>query len=83
MAASRKSAHQRKLSRERVQAHRARLRAEGLRPVQIWLPDTRSAAYVAEVRRQALSIANSPHAADDQAFIDSVSVIWDLDDEAW
>jgi len=30
---------------ERVRKHREHLRAEGLKPVQIWVPDTRSDAF--------------------------------------
>jgi hypothetical protein len=71
----------RKSSRDKVRAHRARLRAQGLRPIQIWVPDTRTPEFAAEAHRQSLAIANSPHEADDQAFIDSVSVIWDEEDE--
>lgn len=37
---------------ERVQKHRAGLRAAGLRPVQIWVPDTRRPDFVAECKRQ-------------------------------
>ena len=59
---------------ERVGSHRERLRAQGLRPVQIWVPDVRSAEFVAEAHRQALAVAASDHAADDQAFIDAVSL---------
>ena len=59
--------------RDRVRAHRERMRAAGLRPVQIWVPDTRSPEFAKEARRQSLLIANSPGDADDQAFIDSVS----------
>ena len=33
---------------------RARLRAAGLRPVQIWVPDTRVAHFAAEAQRQSL-----------------------------
>lgn len=39
---------------QRVQKHRSRLRAAGLRPVQIWVPDTRRAGFAAECRRQCL-----------------------------
>lgn len=60
-------------SRDRVRAHRAKLRAQGLRPVQVWLPDTGSPAFIAEARRQSLAVAGSPHAVEDQAFIDAVS----------
>jgi hypothetical protein len=63
-----------KPSRDKVRAHRDRLRAQGLRPIQIWVPDVRSPEFKAEAHRQSLVVARSPHAADDQAFIDAVSV---------
>ena len=44
-----------------------------LRPVQIWVPDTRSEAFRANARRQAQAVARSSHEAEDQAFIDAVS----------
>lgn len=62
-----------KESRHRVREHRARLRRQGLRPVQIWVPDTRSRKFAAEAHRQSLIIAGSPTEAEDQAFIDSIS----------
>jgi len=61
-------------SRAKVAAHRARLRAAGLRPIQIWVPDTRSAAFADEARRQSQLVANSPFEAEDQAFVESISV---------
>lgn len=64
-------------SNDKVRTHRERLRRQGLRPIQIWAPDVRSAAFAAEARRQSLAVAESPHAYDDQAFIDAVS---DLDE---
>jgi hypothetical protein len=45
----------------RVQKHRAALRASGLRPVQIWVPDTRRAGFAEECRRQSLSLRNDAH----------------------
>jgi hypothetical protein len=36
----------------RVQKHRDALRKAGLRPVQIWVPDTRRPDFAAECRRQ-------------------------------
>jgi hypothetical protein len=60
-------------NRTKVNAHRDRLRAQGLRPIQIWVPDTRSPEFAKEAKRQSLLIANSPHEAEEQAFIDSVS----------
>ncbi|HEY1658045.1 MAG TPA: antitoxin MazE family protein [Candidatus Sulfotelmatobacter sp.] len=60
-------------SRDKVRAHRARLRKQGLRPVQFWIPDMNSPAFIKEARRQAIAVANSPGEADDQNFIDSIS----------
>lgn len=42
---------------EKMRKYREKLRASGLRPVQIWVPDTRSGKLAAEVRRQSLLIA--------------------------
>jgi hypothetical protein len=60
-------------TRQKVQAHRERLRAQGLRPIQIWVPDTRSPTFAAEAARQSQLVASSSHAAEDQAFIDAIS----------
>jgi hypothetical protein len=57
--------------RERVRSHRQRLREQGLRPIQIWVPDVRSPEFVAEAHRQSLAVARSKSAADDQAFVDA------------
>ena len=45
---------------ERVGRYRDRLRVRGLRPVQIWVPDTRSPHFAEECRRQSLLIKNDP-----------------------
>ena len=63
----------RKSSRDKVRVHRARLRAEGLRPIQVWVPDTRAPTFAKQAHRESLALANSPHAAEDQAFIDAIS----------
>lgn len=60
-------------SRDKVRAHRDRLRAQGLRPIQIWLPDVRSAAFESEARRQSRVVADSRQADDDQRFIEMIS----------
>jgi hypothetical protein len=62
-----------KSSREKVQAHRRRLRRQGLRPVQISVSHVRSKAFAREARRQSLLVAQSPQEADDQAFVDAIS----------
>jgi len=58
-----------------VQEHRDRLRAQGLRPIQIWVPDVRSPSFKSEAHRQSLAVANSAQESDDQAFIDAVSTL--------
>ncbi len=62
-----------RMTREKVRAHRERLRAQGLRPIQLWVPDVRSPRFREEAHRQSLAVAFSPHEAEDQGFIDSVS----------
>lgn len=47
----------------RVQKRRSALRMAGLRPVQIWVPDTRRPDFAAECRRQSL-LASQADAAD-------------------
>lgn len=66
-------ADQPKPSRDKVRAHRERLRRQGLRPIQIWVPDVRSRAFKAEAHRQAAIVAGSEHERGDQEFIDAVS----------
>lgn len=67
-----------KPSRDKVRAHRERLRRQGLRPIQIWVPDVRSPAFRVEAHRQSRAVSDSPHAREDQDFIDAVS---DMDSE--
>jgi hypothetical protein len=57
----------------RVRDHRARLRAQGLRPIQIWVPDVRSPHFAEEAHRQSAIVAASGRADDDQAFIDAIT----------
>ena len=64
-------------SREKVKAYRERMRRQGLRPIQIWVPDVRSPEFAAEAHRQSMAIAESVQDPEDQAFIDSIS---DLDE---
>jgi hypothetical protein len=60
-------------SRDKVRAHRQRLRRRGLRPLQIWVPDVRSQAFAREAARQSRMVARAAAERDDQAFIESVS----------
>ena len=60
-------------SRDKVRRYRERMRALGLRPIQIWVPDTRNAAFAEEAHRQSLAVAQSQNAISDQDFIDAIS----------
>ncbi|MDE0387721.1 MAG: antitoxin MazE family protein [Rhodospirillales bacterium] len=62
-----------KASHEKVRRHRARLREQGLRPLQVWVPDTRKPGFAEEARRQSLAVAASAHAEADQRFVDAIS----------
>jgi len=64
----------------RVRKRRAALREAGLRPVQIWVPDTRRPGFAEECRRQSQRASASDLADDDLAgFLDAA-----LDDiEGW
>ena len=63
----------RKSTRQKVRAHRQRLRDQGLRPIQIWVPDTRSPKFLKEAARQSRLVAESESEKDDQAFVDATS----------
>lgn len=64
---------------ERVQKRREALRAAGLRPVQIWVPDTRQPDFVIECRRQATLVAAADRKDGDLSdFMDAD--LTDLDD---
>ena len=62
----------------RVQKHRAALRESGLRPVQIWVPDTRRPGFAEECRRQSLLLQGDAH---EQETIDWLEAI--ADREGW
>jgi len=46
--------------RQNTQRYRERLRAQGLRPKTIWVPDARSAAFAERIRRDSLAVRNHP-----------------------
>jgi hypothetical protein len=59
-------------TRERVRKRREQLRAAGLRPLQIWIPDIRRPGFAAECRRQALIVAAADAADRElQGFLDA------------
>jgi hypothetical protein len=58
---------------ERVQKHRTNLRKSGLRPVQIWVPDTRSAGFAQECVRQSALLKHDPQEKDILEFLDEAA----------
>jgi hypothetical protein len=68
-----------KPSRVKVREHRERLREQGMRPIQIWVPDVRSPTFRAEAHRQSAAVVAGANASEDQAFIDAVSILADAD----
>ena len=48
----------------------------GLRRVSLVVPDTRSKAFARQAHRESVTVRNSPHADEDQAFVDAIST-WD------
>lgn len=60
----------------RMKQYRERLRAAGLRPIQLWVPDTRAPGFAAECRRQSASLAQDAAEAEAAAFIEAAGA-WD------
>ena len=63
---------------ERVQKRRDALRMAGLRPVQIWVPDTRRPGFAAECRRQS-RLASQADEADEEMMEFMGRALSDLD----
>lgn len=63
---------------KRVQRHRESLRARGLRPLQIWVPDTGRAGFAEECRRQG-RLAADADAADRELLEFMDAALADLD----
>lgn len=55
------------------------MRLRGYRPVQVWVPDVRSAAFAAEAHREALALADADRLNDEMGFIEAISA--PLDDD--
>ncbi len=55
----------------------ARMRTQGLRSIQIWVPDVRSAEFAAQAHRQSALVAVADRGSDDVDFVEAVSEDWD------
>jgi hypothetical protein len=64
--------------RERSEAYRGRMRAMGLRPVQMWVPDTSQPGFAAALRRQVALLRGQAEEEDALAAIEAVQ-----DTEGW
>ncbi|GJL62328.1 MAG: antitoxin MazE [Nitrospirales bacterium] len=58
---------------KKMQDYRKRLRAAGLRPVQIWVPDTRATQFAKEARRQSLLVSRHESEQETLEFIEAVA----------
>jgi len=63
--------------KQRMASRRERLRAQGLRPVQHWVPDLRDPRILAEIRREGAMMSQHPENA---AIDDWLDTIRDPDD---
>lgn len=62
---------------QRVQKRRDALRAAGLRPVQIWVPDVRRPGFAEEYRRQAALVGKADSAnKEEMEFLDAALAEW-------
>jgi Protein of unknown function (DUF3018) len=61
-------------STRRASEYRRRMRERGYRPVQVWVPDVRSARFTAEAHREALALAEADRHSDDMDFVEAISV---------
>jgi antidote-toxin recognition MazE-like antitoxin len=61
-----------KTARERMRTRRQRLRAQGLRPVQHWVPDLRNPRVRAAIRREAALLSQHPETAEIDAWLDAM-----------
>jgi hypothetical protein len=57
------------------------MRAQGMKLLQIWVPDTGAPGFAEECHRQSLALANSPHAEEDQAWVDAVQCFTDPNEQ--
>jgi Protein of unknown function (DUF3018) len=57
----------------RVQKHRNALRDAGLRPVQIWVPDTRRVGFAAECQRQSRALSHDVNESETLAWLEEIA----------
>jgi hypothetical protein len=65
-------------SAQKMRQYRKRLRASGLRPIQLWVPDMRSQKIIDEVRKQSIRVSSDSQESRIMDIVESV-----MDDEGW
>lgn len=65
-------------STQKMRQYRERLKASGLRPIQLWVPDVRSQKIINEVRRQSVRVSSDSKEPGIMTFVESV-----MDNEGW
>ncbi|MBT3447520.1 MAG: antitoxin MazE family protein [Candidatus Thioglobus sp.] len=58
---------------QRVNSHRNRLREQGLRPIQIWIPDARRDGFAQECQRQSQLLQNDAHEHEISSWIEQAA----------
>jgi len=65
-------------SAQKMRQYRNRLRASGLRPIQLWVPDIRSQKIIDEVRKQSIRVSSDSQESHIMDIVESV-----MDHEGW
>ncbi|MGA8242193.1 MAG: antitoxin MazE family protein [Desulfobacterales bacterium] len=65
-------------STQKMRQYRERLKASGLRPIQLWVPDVRSQKIINEVRKQSVRVSSDSKEPGIMKFVESV-----MDHEGW
>ena len=68
-------------TRDRVARRRAALRAQGLRPKQIWVPDLRKPEVLERIRLECEAINRADARSGDMEFLEAISILNDLPDD--
>ncbi|WP_431271367.1 antitoxin MazE family protein [Dankookia sp. P2] len=65
-----------KAKRGKVRRYRENMRRQGLRPLQIWVPNRQASSFAEELQRQVRAIAESEQEKADIACVEAISAAW-------
>ncbi|MCP5407695.1 MAG: antitoxin MazE family protein [Chromatiaceae bacterium] len=65
---------------EKMQRYRNKLRAAGLRPVQVWVADTRAPGFAEECRRQSRLVSEHASEQDIMEFLENAQDVSEWND---